>query len=687
MGQLLDAIYAEQKQQLQKQTPQPKKKKGLVGDILSSIIDPAVATGRNIGATGAALGALGLQTFAGNTKIPSWLGGGGYTGSEIANSIAEGLTKDFSKTGVVKASQGKTGEAVTDVAKQAANAASYAIPFGKAIPALNIGGRALTPAVGGILGKAVLPGAAVGGLQSLSEKDATLESVGKGALFGGAAGGALFGAGKVASKVTGKLGKTGEQLQQGVVQPYVHPNPTAAKTEAELTKEASKMFKGASSAQGMREQSATLFDSLTNQVKAKLPKIKETISLKKDLLPTIKANLDDVVNKAPGFASAKAEALALIKKTSSGDVVSATTLNSIKTKLSNRVSKAFTKVSKDLPLTPQEEAYLAVWEGADTLMRSSFPAIKKLTTQQSVLYRLAPGLNKAAKTGINFSPLGIPLGKPLTRPLQAAATGIGKASSAVGGLGENLQNANMNPLLQQILGQGAARFGASAANQPQEVPQSDLMQLLGADQGQPQGMEQGMMGDLSGGMLGQQASANPYPIENYIQDIQRDPQNAALYKEIFNQYQAQYEAEKPVKQSAAMEKASMTLNNAEVIADQIEAKISEASTGLLAGGGLGFLGNATRGNLAGNEYEYNQFRESMIGPLARAISGEVGVLNEGDIRRAEGLLPKLSESQETIRNKIALLRSTIAQRKAQMQSSGGGGEDYSALMQMLSGGQ
>lgn len=62
-----------------------------------------------------------------------------------------------------------------------------------------------------------------------------------------------------------------------------------------------------------------------------------------------------------------------------------------------------------------------------------------------------------------------------------------------------------------------------------------------------------------------------------------------------------------------------------------------------------------------NAYQFNELRTAMIGPLARLISGEVGVLTDYDIKRAEGLLPRLEETPEAAGTKLSTLRQLLDQ--------------------------
>jgi len=78
-------------------------------------------------------------------------------------------------------------------------------------------------------------------------------------------------------------------------------------------------------------------------------------------------------------------------------------------------------------------------------------------------------------------------------------------------------------------------------------------------------------------------------------------------------------------------------------------------------GRLAMLANWPTGGAAAPEVaDYEALRKSLIGPLARAISGEVGVLTDRDIARAEGLLPKITDAKKLRENKIKNLEKLIA---------------------------
>lgn len=94
------------------------------------------------------------------------------------------------------------------------------------------------------------------------------------------------------------------------------------------------------------------------------------------------------------------------------------------------------------------------------------------------------------------------------------------------------------------------------------------------------------------------------------------------------------------------------------IADMIDREWEEAA---LTGKVGGTLGKAARAfGLDPEATQYEALRQSLIGPLARQISGEVGVLTDQDIKRAEGLLPKFTDTAKEKELKLRQLREIIA---------------------------
>lgn len=71
------------------------------------------------------------------------------------------------------------------------------------------------------------------------------------------------------------------------------------------------------------------------------------------------------------------------------------------------------------------------------------------------------------------------------------------------------------------------------------------------------------------------------------------------------------------------------------------------------------LSNLTRGKIAPEIRDYEALRMAFIAPLARTISGEVGVLTDRDVERAEKLLPKVSEPESIAKRKLKNLREIL----------------------------
>ena len=135
--------------------------------------------------------------------------------------------------------------------------------------------------------------------------------------------------------------------------------------------------------------------------------------------------------------------------------------------------------------------------------------------------------------------------------------------------------------------------------------------------------------------------------------------------------QQMYEFENPQlaggKVDANTQKEMIKIGNAENIVDQIEEDFSSVGiTGRGIGQAKGLFSELTGASPKIRAYEAE--RQASIGPLARAISSEVGVLTDQDIKRAERLLPKLNDTQEEAILKINNLRRLIVRRKKLLQS-------------------
>lgn len=105
--------------------------------------------------------------------------------------------------------------------------------------------------------------------------------------------------------------------------------------------------------------------------------------------------------------------------------------------------------------------------------------------------------------------------------------------------------------------------------------------------------------------------------------------------------------------SADQEKQAEKLQSVRESASVLQKNLAETEAqGPILGRGAEFLNFLSGGAAAPQVADYEALRKSLIGPLARAISGEVGVLTDKDIARAEGLLPKITDADQLRKNKI-----------------------------------
>ena len=112
--------------------------------------------------------------------------------------------------------------------------------------------------------------------------------------------------------------------------------------------------------------------------------------------------------------------------------------------------------------------------------------------------------------------------------------------------------------------------------------------------------------------------------------------------------------------SAAAEKELRQISNVELTVNELKSQIQNLPSGRIAG----LLGNIQ--GLSGFNDQisaYNAFRKSSIGPIARAISQEVGVLTDKDVKRAEELLPSSTDTAGEREQKFQTLETLIEAKK------------------------
>ena len=295
-------------------------------------------------------------------------------------------------------------------------------------------------------------------------------------------------------------------------------------------------------------------------------------------------------------------------------------------------------------------------------------------------------------------------------------------SKATGGFGQFPTTLGTVPLprsatqtVQNLGGRAAGTIDNIASNRLVTAPVQQIggRMLTGTNQGEAQALEDTLMqnqqfgGQPLGGqdtnqlsgvqgqfggqggfdqMGGQQQSQNPYPQENLLFDLQRDPANAQAYIQQFQQLQ---EIFAPAQQGTELSQTALTqidsLDNSLLNLDFVERVLQENQGAF----------DPIRGRLASlNPYDdtankINQASLVAAQNIGRALEG--GKLTDNDIARYQRALPNINDTPDQAQNKIDELRRLVTLQKQnyvglQDQFGGGGNTLQDALMNAQQGG-
>jgi hypothetical protein len=189
-----------------------------------------------------------------------------------------------------------------------------------------------------------------------------------------------------------------------------------------------------------------------------------------------------------------------------------------------------------------------------------------------------------------------------------------------------------------------ANTGEVRAVLPEELPQYNpklvsQYQAMKQKQQASQANEQAMM------QLGQKGMIDPAEI------AKSDPQIALKLAE-----QGGFQPKPSAKEEEKVDKFKDVEKNLNLLIENLD---QVKSRGPVGGGFSEFMSKMSGGASNPDVADYEALRQSMIGGLARTISGEVGVLTDSDIARAEKLLPKISDDPRVAEKKIENLKKLI----------------------------
>jgi hypothetical protein len=151
-------------------------------------------------------------------------------------------------------------------------------------------------------------------------------------------------------------------------------------------------------------------------------------------------------------------------------------------------------------------------------------------------------------------------------------------------------------------------------------------------------------------------SGNPYPLENLLHDMQRDPKHA---EDFFQQYQMYQElfGGKQTELKANQQKQLMGSQAADGIVDQIEQELSQlGADGRIGGSVASFAGGL---GLNDNVKTYQDSRGSKALMLIKAIQGSAGAVSDTDRAAIESAIPDVTDTAGERKQKIASLRGII----------------------------
>lgn len=669
--------YVGQANYVQPQQPQAPKKQSGKGGFLSSIISElGGAGGAAAGATaGAALGA----PIGGIGAIPGGIIGGiiGGFGGGFGGRVAENKIRD-NRLGIGAALKEGALSGVMGGIGPAFQGARGAYAAGKAA---GYGGEGLFNTIkagGGLLNEAIAAAGETGGKSASQQLAKTL--IGSGAKTGKAVGQGITNTGDIAYAAQKGLQSAGKQLRglnRGIVSGNAEITPQEAISQNRALDKVNKWFSGIGKSK-QYENADDAMKALSNTYKVSGEGAQVFGKKANVVIDKFIQNLDN----NPILRNLTSKESALVTELSN-DISKIKTNADFVDYMAKRVNPLYKELRNGNPGSVKTQIYEA------------FRQAGKATIDENMATR--SGVNKQFA---NLLGATSNLGRSITRD---TGTGIGQGPTLSRLIG-NVSGAGMDILGRsaQQLGKvtkyttpaitGAATRGLFNGGQPVDQTQTDMMQ---SDQQNVMG-GQDMMGqqDMMGGQMNQIAQVpqqSAYSLQQALADYQRAPtlkaqQQVMDYYDFVSKAEAAQQKANTPKLTASQQKSVDQVNSVSDLANQIE------NSYIQAGGGGGVKGFGTQlatkvPGLASQAKAYESLRKANIAPLARAISGEVGVLTDRDIARAEGLLPKLSDTQYEAQLKMNQLRKLITARQAQYAPYQANQSQFSDIISQLQGGQ
>lgn len=613
----------------QQQAQQPT---GLAG-IARNMVQPFVKTGRNIAGGAFELGRAGLSALGNKNAYVNQ-----ETGSEVQNPFLNRQELESFNSGKgpgldnLFANLFTPGSGVQKQIQNSAGVASYAVPFGK-------GANVLT--------RAILPGAASGGLSAFSQDDASTENVLGGAVTGGVTAGILDKVlgGLLGGRIGKSLEETGSKVRKGVAPVELKPSIYGAANEAEIQATLDSLGIRGNATQKYAQlqpkvqELSDIIEPLLQQNPKLIKRDSVIDSLMKNLKSTIRSS--DLNEK-----TAKKEINSYIAELlDSGGITIADeiTLPDL-FKVKKFANEDYGAVKRILDtggtLSPKQKVIVQVRKTLDDIIGEASPEIKRLTKMQSNLYDAAPSLEKARSIpdpGFKIPFAGNQVTIPGGRRMQDATGSLLQSAGQKMGGGSPV----VSPELSSLLTQAGSRV---ATNMPNGQSQSPIPTPTSSSLTQPPDT----VPTSTGGATGVDQDSLSKLLALGVATGKVSPAQVSALEAL---------GYLPGKKSAAADKAQRQLNQAVPTITRI------ASVALEAPGGLAGTLAATAGNIPGVEGGAAEFldqdTEGLATQLAKAFAGETGVATDRDIKRWKAILPAPKDTVNERKRKLREMANAV----------------------------
>lgn len=539
---------------------------------------------------------------------------------------------------------------MTQAGKEGLEAASYGVPFGKGT---------------NILTKALLPGASIGAMQSLSGDNPTAKDVGISSLLSMLTAGVLNkvpGGEKAASKGISSIlpeEKSGNILSKALTgtgkeikgagrnfERVVQNNPFFTSSLEKMNK-VSDDLRLAGSNKAQLQKAEKSFNEITDQVSTKLKSSNVKIpsrSLFTDLSERLKTTpYYDPTD--PKYLNETRKIFNEINKSTKGGVIDINDIYKAKQSIGSKYKKAWTKA------TPNEADIVAMnmYNELKNIINEAVPGVSKLTEKQSTIFDITNALGKSINTSTVTLGALTPKVPGMARGTQALTNQLGRTIEGLGAAtrgAKTPQNESVTKLLSILSSpqmQKAGAVGASrVASQPTQEqvgnPQAGNTVQLGngysyqvPTRGQEQGQEQP-----------QQVITN----EELTLLMLLDPKNASTYSAIAELQGGGATEQKPL--SSTTENRVQLANSGLRALNELESLYQNDPTKVLK--------SKLPGSIGARDYESASLRA--VEGLLRARSG-AAVPETEVIRYRNANLPRVGDSRQTALNKLAAFRKDL----------------------------